>query len=134
VLKLSTEDRAAFADRIRADLADHGRALVLYEPGDMTHYEFGIVRAGSLSAVAAAAGDQDCRRNASPKDWVMFDPDHRRSSYAPIVVGLDVHPSWVREHWTDNEWEAAVVAELLTLINGGDAGPLRAAHPHIFGT
>lgn len=127
-IELSIEKRRELAETIRARMIDGEETiLVLYEPGDMTHYEFLFANARAHPPVGACRpeyawalhprlGGRDVRWTFG---WIDSTPT--------IPVSLTPHdyydPSYVAEHLPYRGrpmayGSAVVVAELLSMVAG----------------
>lgn len=132
-MKLAQYEREHFADNIREELAASGRVLVIYEPGDGTHYEFAIVRIGGMATTSAPVSAGRVRQNHARDRFLMADGDGHRAMTVDLSDGHYTDPNYILEKWRTTQGSAVVVAELLNMITRADAlDNMRGAYPYVF--
>lgn len=140
-LSTTIEQRAELADRIR-DALDTGNGTgvhVVYEPGDMTRYEFVLTPlSGTVLEGFSYTGDERALRPYVERGrWLMADPEQCRAMTVDLTPGHYTDPQYVKEKWSPkSEWTAIVLAELLCMVAGCDLDTrsnMRMAYGHVFG-
>lgn len=117
---MTRDAREDYAEKIRTALGEEGHVLVVYEPGDSTHYEFALVDLGDVARVAGADGDRIAGPYHERDRYLMADGAVGfRAMTVDLSPGHYTDPSYVLEKWRGTTLGSAVViAELLNMVAG----------------
>jgi len=117
---MTLDERATFADWVRAALEEEGSLVVVYEPGDGTHYEFLLKILGDEQVVVGAGIGGRWLPPAMSRGWLVAQNDR---------TAILVDPAhWIDPSTVGRAWSASgsvfAMTELLNLVAGDPDGLL----------
>lgn len=111
---MTLDERTAFAEWVRAALDEEGSLVVVYEPGDGTHYEFLLKILGEEQVVVGAGAGGRWLPPTMRGGWLVAQNDR------PALLVDPAH--WIDPSTVGRAWTALgsvfAVTELLNLVAG----------------